>query len=47
MTNSIEKARQEARAWLEANVPTELSPDDGPELRAFALAWQKCQAENG
>jgi alkylation response protein AidB-like acyl-CoA dehydrogenase len=36
-----------ARAWLEAHVPHEPLPADGPEARRFVLAWQRTQAEGG
>ena len=39
--------RNSARAWLAANVPGGAAPFDGAEGRAFALAWQKKQAEGG
>lgn len=45
--SAIEAFRQEARAWLAANVPTEPPPEDGPTSRDFVLAWQKKQAEGG
>jgi alkylation response protein AidB-like acyl-CoA dehydrogenase len=47
MTGSIAAFREEARAWLAANVPAAPSPTDGPEARALVLAWQKRQAEGG
>jgi alkylation response protein AidB-like acyl-CoA dehydrogenase len=47
MTAAISTFRREARAWLEANVPTELSPDDGPASRDYVLNWQKTQASGG
>jgi alkylation response protein AidB-like acyl-CoA dehydrogenase len=47
MTRSIAEFRQDARAWLEANVPSEPAPPDGPESRAFVLGWQKTQAMGG
>nr|WP_184803580.1 acyl-CoA dehydrogenase family protein [Nitrospirillum iridis] len=39
--------RLAARRWLAGNVPTEPPPADGPEQRAFVLAWQRRQAEGG
>jgi len=45
--SSIEQFRQEARAWLAANVPSEPPPEDGLASRAFVLAWQRRQAEGG
>jgi alkylation response protein AidB-like acyl-CoA dehydrogenase len=47
MPTSIDIFRQEARKWLEANVPAEPSPEDGPASRAYVLAWQKAQAAGG
>jgi alkylation response protein AidB-like acyl-CoA dehydrogenase len=47
MPTSIDTFRQEARKWLEANVPAEPSPEDGPASRAYVLAWQKAQAAGG
>ena len=44
---SIGEFRQEARAWLAANVPAGPSPEDGPKSREFVLAWQQRQAEGG
>jgi len=39
--------RRRARAWLEANVPQEPAPRDGPAAREFVLRWQRRQAEGG
>jgi alkylation response protein AidB-like acyl-CoA dehydrogenase len=40
--------RQEARAWLEANIPRDRHrPHSGPEMRAFDLDWQRQQYEGG
>jgi alkylation response protein AidB-like acyl-CoA dehydrogenase len=47
MTAAISTFRSEARAWLEANVPKEPSPDDGPASREYVLNWQKTQARGG
>lgn len=47
MTNAIFNFRTEARRWLEANVPTELPPEDGPASRDYVLAWQRAQARGG
>ena len=47
MSDSISTFRQKARAWLEAHVPAEPSPEDGPASRDFVLAWQKAQAAGG
>ncbi len=47
MSDSISTFRRKARAWLKANVPAELAPEDGPASRDFVLAWQKAQAAGG
>jgi alkylation response protein AidB-like acyl-CoA dehydrogenase len=47
MTGSIADFRRAARDWLEANVPSEPSPEDGPDSRTYVLAWQKTQAQGG
>jgi alkylation response protein AidB-like acyl-CoA dehydrogenase len=47
MPTSIDAFRQDARKWLEANVPAEPSPEDGPASRDYVLAWQKAQAAGG
>lgn len=47
MSDTIETFRADARRWLEANVPSEPAPFDGPDGRAFALAWQKRQFDGG
>ncbi|MGV3769456.1 MAG: acyl-CoA dehydrogenase family protein [Sphingobium phenoxybenzoativorans] len=39
--------RQEVRAWLADNVPREVRPADGPDMKAFDLAWQKRQYDGG
>jgi len=46
-SSSIDAFRLEARAWLEANVPGEPAPEDGPESRDYVLAWQRKQAQGG
>jgi alkylation response protein AidB-like acyl-CoA dehydrogenase len=46
-TESLEDFRARARAWLAANVPDHAAPMEGPESRAYALAWQKRQFEGG
>ena len=46
-TDGIAAFRREARAWLEANVPREPSPEDGPASRDYVLAWQRKQARGG
>jgi alkylation response protein AidB-like acyl-CoA dehydrogenase len=47
MTGSITDFRTKARTWLEAHVPVEPPPRDGPAAREFVLAWQKTQARDG
>ena len=47
MTPSISTFRRDARRWLEANVPSEPSPEDGPASREYVLAWQRTQARGG
>jgi alkylation response protein AidB-like acyl-CoA dehydrogenase len=47
VSGDINAFRDKARAWLANNVPKEPAPFDGPDSRAFALAWQKRQAEGG
>ena len=47
MTDDPTSFRTRARTWLEANVPREPAPHDGPAARDFALAWQRTQAEGG
>lgn len=39
--------REEVRTWLDANVPREKRPPDGPQMRAFDMAWQRAQYEGG
>lgn len=43
----LEEFRTEARSWLEANLPTEHAPIDGPESRTYALDWQRKMGEGG
>jgi alkylation response protein AidB-like acyl-CoA dehydrogenase len=47
MTTSIAEFRRSARAWLEANVPSEPPPPDGPASREYLLAWHRKQAQGG
>jgi alkylation response protein AidB-like acyl-CoA dehydrogenase len=47
MPASISSFRLKAREWLQANVPSEPSPEDGPASRDFVLAWQRAQAAGG
>jgi alkylation response protein AidB-like acyl-CoA dehydrogenase len=42
-----QRFRDEAREWLNANVPKERRPEDPVARRAFDLAWQKRQFEAG
>ncbi|MDB5445169.1 MAG: acyl-CoA dehydrogenase [Phenylobacterium sp.] len=39
--------RQDVRDWLAANAPGAPRPTDGPDMRAFDLAWQRKQYEGG
>jgi alkylation response protein AidB-like acyl-CoA dehydrogenase len=47
MTAADANFRREARQWLEANAPSEASPEDGPASREYVLAWQRKQAQGG
>ena len=47
MTETHTEFRRRARAWLEANVPRDPAPRDGPAAREFSLRWQRTQAEGG
>jgi alkylation response protein AidB-like acyl-CoA dehydrogenase len=47
MTAADSNFRREARQWLEANAPSEPSPEDGPASREYVLAWQRKQAQGG
>jgi len=46
-TEELSSFRAEVRAWLEENVPREIRAREGPEMRAFDMAWQKTQYEGG
>lgn len=46
-TAEQEQFRQEARAWLRANVPTEPRPEGGPEMVRFDRDWQRRQYDAG
>lgn len=46
-TREDENFREDARAWLRHNIPTERRPHSGAELRAFDTAWQRRQFEGG
>jgi alkylation response protein AidB-like acyl-CoA dehydrogenase len=39
--------REQARAWLQDNVPRERRPHSGEPMRAFDMAWQRRQFEGG
>ncbi|HKY91661.1 MAG TPA: acyl-CoA dehydrogenase family protein, partial [Nevskiaceae bacterium] len=39
--------REEVRRWLDANVPTEPRPHEGPAMLAFDRAWRKKQHAAG
>lgn len=39
--------RDEARTWLDQNVPSEPRPPHGPEVRAFDAEWQRRQYDGG
>jgi alkylation response protein AidB-like acyl-CoA dehydrogenase len=39
--------REQARIWLEENIPRESRPTDGPGARAFDLEWQRRQYDGG
>ncbi|MET0287676.1 MAG: acyl-CoA dehydrogenase family protein [Polyangiales bacterium] len=43
----ISTFRANARAWLNEHAPKTTAPIDGPESRAYALAWQRTQARGG
>ena len=47
MTDANSNFRRAAREWLEANVPAEPPPEDGPASRDYVLAWQQRQARGG
>ncbi|MGO9933403.1 MAG: acyl-CoA dehydrogenase family protein [Steroidobacteraceae bacterium] len=47
MNALIADFRMSARAWLEAHVPVDLPPRDGPGVREFVLDWQRTQARGG
>ena len=47
MTEDRTPFRMRARAWLEAHVPRDPAPHDGPAAREYVLAWQRTQAEGG
>ena len=46
-TGELAIFRAEVRAWLEENVPRETRPREGPDMRAFDMAWQKTQYAGG
>ena len=39
--------RDQVRTWLAEHVPAEPRPTEGPEMRAFDLAWQRAQFDGG
>ena len=39
--------RKEARHWLQANVPSERPPQEGPASSTFVRAWQQAQWQGG
>ena len=39
--------RQDAREWLENNIPRGHRPHSGPAMREFDLEWQRRQYEGG
>jgi alkylation response protein AidB-like acyl-CoA dehydrogenase len=47
VTDATTDFRRAARQWLEAHVPSDAPPEDGPASREYALAWQKAQAQGG
>jgi len=47
MTAAMSDFRRRARQWLEANVPAESAPEDGPASREYVLSWQKKQSIGG
>ena len=46
-TAEDQQFREEAREWLQANAFKERRPHGGEEMRAYDLAWQKCQFDAG
>jgi len=46
-TVETRRFREEVRAWLQENKPRDKRPEDGPEMRAFDMAWQQRQFEGG
>ncbi|MBV2149108.1 acyl-CoA dehydrogenase family protein [Sphingobium sp. AS12] len=44
---SLDRFRDECRAWLNDNVPRNARPSEGLELRAYDMAWQRTQFEGG
>ncbi|WCT73471.1 acyl-CoA dehydrogenase family protein [Sphingomonas naphthae] len=45
--SEIDSFRAHARAWLQANVPADRSPPDGPASRDYVLGWQRKLASGG
>ena len=44
---SLDHFRADARVWLEANIPSQSAPLEGPESRAFVLEWQRRMFQGG
>lgn len=47
LTDEERAFREEARTWLRDHLPTEERPPEGPEMRAFDLAWQRTLYDGG
>ena len=47
LTAEEQEFRTEARTWLRDHLPTEERPPEGPEMRAFDLAWQRTLYDGG
>lgn len=47
MSDTLQQFRRDARAWLEAHVPSHKAPIDGQAAREYALNWQRVQYEGG
>jgi len=46
-SETADKFRDEVRTWLNANVPKEKRPKEGPPAREFDLNWQQIQYKGG
>lgn len=42
-----EEFRLEARTWLHEHLPTDTRPPDGPDMRAYDVAWQRTLFDGG